>query len=124
VTGTLITPDGRNVVVRNPDGDFSLHALDGGSERPLPELESEDRPLRFSSDGRFLFVAGSRTELPARVYRLDVASGRRELLRELAPHDAAATTTLSCGSISADGKTLVYLHSTSLGQLYLAEGLR
>jgi Tol biopolymer transport system component len=124
VTGSVITPDGRNVVVRDPDGKVSLHPLDGGSSRPLRGLQSEERPLRFGPDGRFLYVAGSPGELPARLYRVDVTSGRRELVRELAPHDPEATSTLTCDSISADGKTLVYVHTTSLAQLYLAEGLR
>jgi hypothetical protein len=124
VVGSVVTPDGRNVVVRDPDGHLSLRPLDGGSARPVPGLGSQDRPLRFTRDGRFLYVAGPGFELSARVYRVDLTSGHRELLRELAPHDPAATSTLACHSISADGKTLVYVHVTSLGQLYLAEGLR
>ena len=124
VAGSVITPDGSNVVVRDPEGELSLHPLDGESPRPLPGLESTDRPLRFTSDGRFLYVASPRRELAARVHRVDVTTGRRELVRELAPHDPAGTTGFSCDSISPDGKTLVYLTSSSLGQLYLAEGLR
>jgi eukaryotic-like serine/threonine-protein kinase len=123
-TGTVISPDGRAVVVRDPEGSFSLHPLDGGSPHPLPGLGREDRPLRFSADGRRLYVGGPGEELPARVYRVDLASGRRELVRELAPRDPAATSTLMCSAISPDGRTLVYFNVESLGRLYLAEGLR
>jgi hypothetical protein len=62
--------------------------------------------------------------LPARVYRLEITTGRRELVRELAPRDIAATTTLVCVDVSPDGKTFVFLYVHSLGELFLADGLR
>jgi Tol biopolymer transport system component len=124
VTGTVISPDGRAVVVSGPDGELALHPLEGGPPHPIPGLRKEDRPLRFSSDGRFLYVGGPGNELPARVDRVDVASGRRELVRELSPRDPAATSSLLCLAISPDGRTLVYLDVEALGRLYLAEGLR
>ena len=124
VRGTVVSPDGREVVVRDPGGDLSLHPLEGGSPRALAGVKQDDRPLRFSSDGRFLYVGGAATEMPARVYRVDVTTGRRELVRELAPRDAAGTTTLVCQAVSSDGKTLVFLYVHSLGEVYLADGLR
>jgi serine/threonine protein kinase len=124
VVGRVISADGREVVVRDPGGDFSLHPLEGGSPRALAGLNPDDRPLRFSSDGRFLYVGGPATEMPARVHRVDVTTGRRELVRELAPRDTAATTTLVCQAVSSDGKTLAFLYVHSLGELYLADGLR
>jgi len=125
VIGTVITPDGRHVVVSDAnEKNISLHSLDDGSARPVPGLESGDSPLRFSSDGRHLYVAGQPNELPARVYRIDVTTGRRELLRELMPPDPGGTNIFVCSAISPDGKTLVYFHSSSLERLYLAEGLK
>jgi hypothetical protein len=55
VTGTVISPDGRWVVVRGPDGEPSLHPLDGGHPREVRGLDQSDRALRFSSDGRFQY---------------------------------------------------------------------
>ncbi len=124
VRGTVVSPDGRGVVVRDPREDFSLHPLEGGSPRPIVGLQRDERALRFSSDGRLLYVGGPITEMPARVYRVDVTTGRRELVRELAPHDTAATTTLACEAVSSDGKTLIFRYLHSLGELYLADGLR
>ena len=126
VTGTLMTPDGLAVVagLEAEDAPFLLHPLDGGSPRPFPVLGPKDIPLRFATDGRSLYVRGRRDDMPARVYRVDVATGRRQLVRELSPSDAAATTLLYCWDVSSDGRTLVFSYTHSLGQLYLAEGLR
>jgi hypothetical protein len=63
-------------------------------------------------------------ELPARVYRIDMTTGRRDLVRELMPPDPGGTGNFLCASISPDGKTLVFFHSSALERLYLAEGLR
>jgi Tol biopolymer transport system component len=124
VIGTVISPDGRWVVVSDPDGEPSLHPLDGGHPREIAGLERSDRALRFSSDGRFLYAGGPVNEIPAHVYRVDVKTGRRELVRELAPRDAAGTSLLRCQAVSSDGKTLVFQYTYSLGELYLADGLR
>ncbi len=124
MSGTVISPDGRWVLVRGSDGEPSLHPLDGGSPREVRGLDQSDRALRFSSDGRFLYVGRPIGEIPARAYRVDVTTGRRELVRELAPRDAAATAALRCQAVSSDGKTLVFQYREFLGELYLANGLR
>jgi Tol biopolymer transport system component len=123
VVARLLTQDGAAVVTRTPEG-LALTPLEGGPSRPIPGVKPGDRPLRFTADGRSLFLRPDGGEFPARVFRLDVATGRREVWKELMPGDPAGITNLAPAAISEDGKTVLFTCSRSLSDLYLAEGLR
>ncbi|HEX7578876.1 MAG TPA: protein kinase, partial [Thermoanaerobaculia bacterium] len=124
VEARLLSADGTSLVIRAPDQGSAVIPLDGGPSRPIPGLEPGDRPLRFAADGRSLFIHSVAREFPARVLRLDVATGRREVWKELMPGDPAGMTMLSPAAISSDGKTILFIYSRVLSDLYLAEGLK
>jgi sugar lactone lactonase YvrE len=63
-------------------------------------------------------------QLPARVYRLDLASGRRETWKELMPGDLAGLGIVNAVAISRDGETVLFNYGRSLADLFLAEGLK
>jgi len=123
VVARLLSPDGASLVTRTPEG-LALTPLEGGPSRPIPGVEPGDRPLRFTAESRSLFLRPDAREFPARVFRLDVATGRREVWKELMPGDPAGITTLSPAAISEDGKTVLFTYARSLSDLYLAEGLK
>jgi hypothetical protein len=62
--------------------------------------------------------------LPIRVYRYEVATGRKELWRELMPADAAGLNTISRVVITADGKAYAYSYFRVLSYLQLVDGLK
>ena len=124
VVARLLSADGASLVIRMPDGGFATAPLRGGPSRPIPGLKPGDRPLRFTADGRHLYLRDDAREFPARVFRLDVATGRREVWKELMPGDPAGITLLSPTAISEDGKTVLFTYARSLSDLYLAEGLK
>jgi hypothetical protein len=79
--------------------------------------------VRFADDGRSLLVAGPEAT-PTRVYRVDLVTGRRTLLRELMPADTAGVTTFEQAWVTPDGRSYAYPYRQVLQQLYLVEGLR
>ena len=123
VVASLLTLDGRFLVTR-AEGGFALAPLGGGTSHPIAGLERDDKPLRFSPDGRSLFARGQERALPARVFRIDLATGRRELWRKLMPGDLTGLGLVTASDISADGKTIVFAYSRALSDLYLADGLK
>ncbi|MEP6994945.1 MAG: protein kinase, partial [Acidobacteriota bacterium] len=133
VTGWLVSPDGKLLLTQTPTREFALVPLEGagagggtggGSPEPIRGLEQTDQPLRWTADGRALFLASSKDKFPARVYRLDLATGRREVWKEFMPGDPTGITSLGPSEISADGKTILFGYSHTLSDLYIAEGLR
>ena len=63
-------------------------------------------------------------EAPAKVFILDLATGKRELWRQIEPIDAAGVTYVSPILPAADGKSYVYGYRRILSDLYLVEGLK
>ena len=80
--------------------------------------------MRFTPDGRGLYVLvrvdGSRGE----IHRLDLATGERRLWRELAPPDPVGLFGVPRVLLSADGQSYVYSYVRLLDELYLIDGLR
>jgi Tol biopolymer transport system component len=117
-----VAPDGRAVAAVGPDGRVFLFPLDGGAPRAVAGAEPDERPFRFTPDGRSLLVFRE-GELPSAVHAIDLASGRRQLLRRLMPPDAAGVTQIHPTFMAADGGSYLYSYRRVLSDLYLAEGL-
>ena len=118
------TPDGRFVCSGDREGRVRLYPIDGSGEaRLLPGLEPGDTPLRWSRDGRYLFVR-RRGEPQVRIERLDTATGRSEPWRMLAPADRTGLMGMSSVLVSEDGQAYAFSCQRLLSELYLAEGLR
>ncbi len=118
-----ITPDAKSAVVSGPDRRIYLYPLEGGEPTPLAGLAAGDRPVRFSPDGRTLYVQGT-LSIPAHAYRYDLASGKKELWKDLAPADPAGLNTISRFVVTPDGKTYAYSYLRVLSYLQLVEGMK
>jgi len=118
-----VSPDGKQATVAGPDRRRYLYPVDGGEPVPIVGLEPDEDPIGWTADGHFLYVF-RRGEYPGKVYRLDAASGKRELWKELTPPDPAGISSLSPPAVAADGRTYVYSYNRILSDLFLAEGIK
>jgi Tol biopolymer transport system component len=116
------SPDGRMVAAIGPDQKGYLYPVQGGEPRPLPGLGGHDTPINWDTDGRGLYVY-PRGELPAQVFRLDVATGQRKLWKKLMPLDPAGVNIIWPICVAPDGKSYVYGYRRYLSDLYVVEGL-
>jgi DNA-binding winged helix-turn-helix (wHTH) protein len=116
----VISPDGRTVATIGDDGHF-LYPTAGGERRPLRGPEPEEWPIQWGDDGR-LYVA-RQDQLPVRVMRVDVATGRRELWRELGPSDRGGILGIR-PLLTRDAKAYVYTYNRLLSDLFEVRGLR
>jgi hypothetical protein len=85
---TGVSPDGKQML--GFDGhNTAIYPVDGGgTPRPIPGLGDTEAIAGWSSDGKSLFVY-TLNGFAMKVSRLDVATGRRELVKEVIPADAA-----------------------------------
>jgi Tol biopolymer transport system component len=124
VTGTIVSPDGRSLIAYDSHGKAAIYAIEGdGKPQPIPGLDDKDAIARWSGDGHSLFVY-TRGELPIKVSRLDLVTGRKELVKEVMPADRAGILQPPHIYLTPDGKGYVYRVSRYLMDLYLVDGLK
>ena len=119
----MVSPDGKFAFGRDLSGRGQLYPLAGGEPQSLPGWLPKDIWITWSADGRSAYVYhDEKTSAP--VYRLDVASGKRELVMTLAPGDSAGVTAIQNVRMTPDGKTYAYSYSRELSDLFMVEGAR
>jgi hypothetical protein len=97
--------------------------VENGSAKPLPGVAPGEFPLRFSPDDKHLYL-WKRGDIPARVTRLEVATGKREPWRDLMPVDPAGVERISNVLIAPDAKSYAYCYARLLSDLFVVEGLK
>jgi DNA-binding winged helix-turn-helix (wHTH) protein len=118
-----LSPDGTLAVARCPDADYCLYPTAGGEYRRLPGSEGL-RPAAWDPSGRFIVMMDRSLQFPLQLYRLEVATGRREPWRVLAPGDRAGISFLTGIAVSPDLKSWAYDYLRRLSELYVVDGIR
>jgi eukaryotic-like serine/threonine-protein kinase len=118
-----LAPDGSHVAGVGPDGLAYLYPLTDGPAKSVPGFQAGEQPIEWSADGKSLYVYRT-GELPARVYQLDLATGKRTLWRTLAPADPAGVSQIGPIVMTPDGSSYIYGYHRTLSDLYLVEGLK
>ncbi len=123
VRSFAVSPDARFVAGMNAQETIVLYPLDGTAPVNLNGVEKGEIPIQFSADGASLFVYRP-TALPARVHRVTLATGQRDVWRELTAADPAGVYKISPVMIAPDGNAYAYTAMRVLSELYLTEGVR
>ena len=79
-----ISPDGKRFTAFGPGGEYYLGAIGAEQSVPIPGIKTGETPVQWSADSRSLFMR-SPGDLTIQLDRLDLASGRREPWKQLAP---------------------------------------
>jgi dipeptidyl aminopeptidase/acylaminoacyl peptidase len=116
-----IAPDGRTVLLTMQDGSRQLASIDGGTARPLPAVQSGDRQIAWTRDSQAIYVQRG-TDIPAIVDRIDLASGARTMVRQLAPPDVSTLAAISVADWIDDGRGYVYNYTSLTSTLFLVTG--
>jgi dipeptidyl aminopeptidase/acylaminoacyl peptidase len=123
VRSFAVSPDARFVAGMNAGETIVLYPLDGTAAMPVQGVEKGEIPIQWSADGASLFVYRP-TALPARVHRVTLATGQRELWRELTAADPAGVYKIAPVTITPDGNAYAYTAMRVLSELYRTEGVR
>lgn len=118
-----ISPDGKTILAFGPDRRIMLYPSEPGEPRPVPGIELGEVPIRWTADGRAIWVYRTNV-VPAKVYRIDVTTGERSLWKELTPPDPAGVLLIGPILMTPDGKSYVYSYRRTLDELFLVEGLK
>ena len=123
VTGYLVSPDGKLLLGRDASEKKALYPLAAGDPRSVSGLADEDRVIRWAGDADALYIFRDH-ERPIQIYKLSLATGRKELTKEITPGDLAGLRGVINVLLTPDGKGYVYAFTRELSDLYLVKGLR
>jgi Tol biopolymer transport system component len=119
----FVSPDGREILVKASGGALVLYPADGGEARPVPGATPDDAVIRWGADGRSLVVYRA-DEVPARIERLDLATGKRSAIRTIGPADLTGLLSAGPFVFTDDGKAYAYACRRMFSHLFLVEGAR
>jgi serine/threonine protein kinase len=121
VGGVLVTPDNTRVLGRGPDRHYFFYPVDGGAPIAVSSLQPSDFPIRFTPDGRSLFVS-TFGRVPALLTKVDLSTGQRIVQRTVQPADVSGLINIGPIFVTPDGRTVVYSYARLLSSAYLASG--
>jgi Tol biopolymer transport system component len=121
--GAGVTPDGKYVLARDEKRQLWLYPIAAGEPQKLNfTLSADEVPLGFSADGKNLLTATH--GVPLRIALVDLATGRRQPWKDIAPADLAGVQGIPSIKFSADGKSYAYSTLRVLSDLYVVDGLK
>jgi Tol biopolymer transport system component len=124
-SGLAISPDGRSVAVRAPDGKRGIWSLAGGDFHPIPDLASNYGVIGWTADGQSLYVAPIRRSAKSvNVSRVNIQTGKMEPWKTFGEEKGATITNISAPHLSTDGTAYAYLYSQNLSEAYVVNGLK
>ena len=120
IASPVVAPDGRSVAAAVAGTGPVLCPADGDPCRPVMGGAAKDQPLRWSSDGRWLFVRRTPNYQPntPSVFwtdRIEITTGSRQPWKQLRPADPAGAYSIGGVHLTPDGKSYVYMVAASLG---------
>ncbi len=123
-----VSLDGAWVLLRkmstNPfESPHFILSTKGAPSRELKGLEVGEVPMRWNGDGTGIYVF-NRDGFPTRITRIDVATGKRTLIREITPTNPAGLPGIRSFAMTPDARHLAYNYVRKLSDLYLIEGLK
>jgi len=122
----VLSPDGDHFVYGTKQGPLRIGSLSGGESRVVPgaPMAFNDSLVEWSADGRFLYLVRG-GEIPMRVDRLELETGRREPWKEIGPRDTTGVTWLTNLVASPDGQSFAYrYHRVFVDDLFVVEGAK
>jgi eukaryotic-like serine/threonine-protein kinase len=124
--GTLCgpsSPDDRFVVGVASNASMALYRLAGGPPRTIPNVPVGFHALRWSDDGTALYGCHV-GELPSKIYKVEIATGRETVIQELRPALPTGVVIVTPIVVNGDGTRFAYSYNQAFSTLYLISGLR
>ena len=128
-----LTPEGIVCCTVSPGGHVLAETQDfrgllyesTSSSKPERELKFEpgEAPVEWTADGKMLYLLDLQRR-PSAITRLEIASGRRQIWRELTLPGSITQMKGEEAAITPDGRSYAYTYSRHLSDLYLVRGLK
>jgi len=123
IVATVISPDGKYIAGVDSSMRVSLYPMDGGAPKFIPGLPTGFTPAQWSEDSSAIYVY-RQGEIPLTIYRVNIKSGKQEIVRALEPAGRAGVVSIGPIALSRDASRCVYSYYQTLSVMYVISGLK
>jgi serine/threonine protein kinase len=113
--------DGKNVWAVGVDGHWFKYPISDGAPVPVPALHGRDFMVSLDPDGRSALVTDQWSSAVARVEQVDLITGSRKAILNIAPANRSGLEGSILNDISGDRRTYSYTASWRTSVLFLVE---
>ena len=117
----LVSPDGQSVIALGPDQVPAIYRLAGGAPQPIAALGSDLTPIGWAGTSQQIYARAQALGRVSPVFKVDLATNRREPWREVGPADPAGSPMVVTVQLSPDGRRYAYATTRWMSDLYLIE---
>lgn len=123
IRNAAISSDGTKVALLSAEGKLLIYPTDASDAAATVVARTETlAPLLWTSSGwLYVQLLGAYSQIPARILRLHVSTGRLEPWREVGPMDPLGVNAITKVMLSADARTCVFNYRRVLSELFVAE---
>jgi eukaryotic-like serine/threonine-protein kinase len=115
-----VSPDGEEIALLTSDGKLMIYPSQGGAGRTI-KTDGAVGPLLWTTDD-WLYVQhfGAYTQIPTRISRLHLPTGRLEPWKEVQPAETLGVNAITKVMVSPDARTVVFNYRRALSELFVA----
>ena len=113
----VVSPDGSFVIALAADSGYRRISVANGSSQSVPGLTTADDVLRFSPDGKSVWIR-QRNTIPVRVERVDLSSGVRSALLPPFAFGRPGLAAIREVALGDDPRNYVYIEREFAGYLF------
>jgi len=117
-----VSPDGKYLTAVT-EGKLNLLPIGGAAPKKSVDVQAGGSVVRWSADGRYLFLRRNEGLTAVKISRLDLTSHREEPWKELKPADPVGMQIRQV-VMTPDGSAYAYSFQRDISTLYLADGLK
>jgi eukaryotic-like serine/threonine-protein kinase len=122
VRNIAISPDGTKVALLPADSKLAIYpVVEGGTGWIVPTGEALAPLLWTKDDWLYVQHLGAYTQIPTRISRFHLPTGRLERWLEAAPDDPLGVNAITKVMLSENTRTLVFNYRRVLSELFVAE---
>jgi Protein kinase domain len=119
-----LSPDGKRVLAHAGDR-LALYPIGGGASQPALGFRPADQPIRWSPDGREVWVLANANAFGSTIVeRVNPVTGARAPLETIVPRDLTGVRGLGWLTLADDPHVYAYIDFTYESQLYTVDGIR
>jgi serine/threonine protein kinase/Tol biopolymer transport system component len=122
IYATLPSPDGKFLAGETADYKLDLYPLDGGPAHHIPDIAPGYMLAQWSADSKAVYVFQP-GELPLKIQRVDIATGKMKPVRELVPADLGGVVSIAPVITNVTASEFAYTYYQTLSVLYVVSGL-